>query len=140
MSDETRLPRPHEALIGAALAFVSLAILAWLINRNGLYFDDEIFTSLPLEGRTSLRLVITAANSHDLHPPLSCAIQHLLHGLTGDWKAVQLVAGLVNALAFAMLAFLAHRGLPRGAWLVLMGLLASLATGIMWGASLRWYA
>lgn len=120
--------------------FVSLAVLAWLTNRNGLYFDDEIFTIQLLEGRTSLRSVITAANSYDLHPPLSYAIQHLLHRLTGDWKAVQLVAGLVNALAFAMFAFLAHRGLPRGAWLVLTGLLATFATGIMWGASLRWYA
>jgi CheY-specific phosphatase CheX len=140
LSDETKVPRSHEALVGAAMVFVSLAILAWLSNHNGLYFDDEIFTIQLLEGKPSLRSVIVAANSYDLHPPLSYAIQHLFHRLTGDWKSVQLVAGLVNAAAFAWFAFLAHRGLPRGAWLVLTGLLATFATGIMWGASLRWYA
>lgn len=132
--------RPHEALAGAVLVFLSLAVLAWLSNRNGLYFDDEIFTIQLLEGKPSLRAVIVAANSYDLHPPLSYAVQFLLHRLTGDWKAVQLVAGLANALAFAAFAGLAHRGLPRGAWLIVTGLLATFATGVMWGASLRWYA
>jgi hypothetical protein len=132
--------RPHEAWAGAALVFVTLAVLSWLSNRNGLYFDDEIFTIQLLEGRPSLRSVIVAANSYDLHPPLSYAIQHVLHGLTGNWKAVQLVAGMANAAAFGAFAGLAHRGLPRSAWLILVGLLATFATGIMWGAALRWYA
>lgn len=139
MSAIGRLARANEALLGAALVFLSLGVLAWLSNRNGLYYDDEIFTIRFLEGRTSLGDVVRTANSFDLHPPLSYAIQFLLHRLIGDWKAVQLVAGLVNAAALAAFAFLAHRGLPRGAWLVLTGLLATFATGIMWGASLRWY-
>lgn len=130
----------REPFIGAALVFLWLAALAWLSNRNGLYFDDEIFTIELLEGKTSVGAVIAAANSFDLHPPLSYAIQFLLHRLTGDWKMVQLIAGLVNAAALATFAGLAHRGLPRGAWLILTGLLATFATAIMWGASLRWYA
>jgi hypothetical protein len=135
-----KLSDTQEAWIGAALVFLSLAVLAWLSNRNGLYFDDEIFTIRFLEGKQSLGAVIEAANSFDLHPPLSYAIQFLLFEMSGNWKVVQLVAGLVNAAAFAAFAFFAHRGLPRGAWLILTGLLALFATGVMWGASLRWYA
>jgi hypothetical protein len=140
MIDTAKPAGIREPYLGAALVFLSLAMLAWLSNRSGLYFDDEIFTILLLESKQSLREVIVAVNSFDLHPPLSYAIQFLLYRLTDDWKAVQLVAGLVNALALAVFAFLAHRGLPRGAWLILTALLATFATGVMWGASLRWYA
>lgn len=61
LPDMTRPSRSHEALAGAALVFVSLAVLSWLSNRNGLYFDDEIFTIQLLEGKPSLRSVIVAA-------------------------------------------------------------------------------
>jgi hypothetical protein len=135
----TKAPRSHEALAGAALVFLSLAVLAWLSNRNGLYYDDEIFTIRFLETKPSLRAAIVAANSFDLHPPLSYSVQFLLHRLTGEWKAVQLASGLVNAAAFAAFAGLAHRGLPRGAWLILTGVLATFATGMMWGASLMYW-
>jgi hypothetical protein len=133
-----QISRAREAWAGAALVFLSLAALTWLTNRNGQFFDDEIFTINLLAKQDSAIGVIRAVNSTDLHPPLAYVLDFLLYQMTGSWKAVQLAVGLVNAAALATFAALAHRALPRPAWLILSLLLASCATATTLSSPLRW--
>lgn len=130
----------HERSAGAALVFGALAILAVVSNRLGSYFDDEISAIRLMERARDWREIVMLANGADVHPPLGYLIDFVLHRLTGNWKAVQLVAGLANAAALAGFAWLAGGALPRRTWLILAFLLATAASQIMWGASLRWYA
>lgn len=140
MDSPEQVTSPRERSIGTALVFLALAALVVLTNRFGSYYDDEIASIRLMEQAHDWRAVIALANSRDVHPPLGYLIDFALHTLTGDWKTVQLVAGLVNAGALAAFVWLAAQGLPRRTWRVLAFLAATAATQIMWGASLRWYA
>ena len=131
---------PGERVFGTALVFLGLAALAVVTTRVGLFFDDEIATIRMLDAARDWRAVVTAANSGDVHPPLGYVVDFALRQALGSWKAVQLCAGLANAAALAGFAWLAGGALPRRTWLVLSALLATMATAVMWGASLRWYA
>ena len=129
-----------EQKFGAVAIFLTLSALVWISNRHGLYYDDEIFTIRLLESKTGLISIVRDANSQDVHPPLGYVIDFLLYQATGNWKSVQCIAGLANALALALFAAMARPAMSRTAWRVLVGLLASSASWVMWGASLRWYA
>jgi hypothetical protein len=89
-----QISQRKEPWAGAALVFLSLAALTWLTNRNGQFFDDEIFTINLLANQDSAIGVIREVNSFDLHPPLAYVLDFLLYQLTGSWKTVQLVVGL----------------------------------------------
>lgn len=131
---------PGQRMGGTVLVFLVLAALTVVSTRVGTFFDDEIATVTMLDAARDWRAVVTVANSGDVHPPLSYVIDFALRQALGSWKAVQLCAGLANAAALAGFAWAAGGVLPRRTWWVLAGLLATMATAVMWGASLRWYA
>ena len=140
MDSSAPVASARERLAGALVVLAVLALLAVVSNRAGSFFDDEIYTIGLLEPCRSWRDVIAAANGGDVHPPLGYLIDFGLWRLLGEWKAVQLVAGLANAAALAAVAWIAAPALPRRTWLILVALLATAASVVMWGASLRWYA
>ena len=129
----------REVQIGVLAVFVSLAVLTAVSNANGAFYDDEIFSIKLIQLGGSLRGVWALANSFDVHPPLGYALDVALFKLSGSFKSVQLVVGLVNAVALAFMAKLAAQSLDRRTWWTLCALLGTDASAVMWGASLRWY-
>jgi hypothetical protein len=140
VDSETLRPSSRERLLGTLAVFTALALLTLLTTANGTWFDDEIASIRLIEEARSLRDVIALANGGDVHPPLGYAVDYALVHLLGQFKAVQVVAGLANSAALAGFVWLAGRALPPRAWRLLVLLAATCATAIMWGASLRWYA
>ena len=129
-----------ERRLGVLAVFFGLALLTLLSVRNGTFFDDEIASIQLIGSARNLREVIALANGSDVHPPLGFALDWLLLRLGLGLKGVQIVAGLANAAGLAAFVALAARALPRRAWWVLVGLAATAASAVLWGASLRWYA
>ncbi len=140
MDSRTPAVSARERIAGGLIVLAGVSLLTLVSNRIGSFYDDEIYTIRLLEACRSWRDVIASANSGDVHPPLAYLIDYSLWQLLGNWKAVQLIAGLANAAALAEVAWIAAPVLPRRSWLILTALLATAASTVMWGASLRWYA
>jgi hypothetical protein len=121
--------------IGVALALFAVCALS---VANGWFYDDEIFNISAYS--PSYKSIITMINTQDVHPPGSYILNKFFYDLTGSWKSVQIIGGLLLSVGSGILFWaLAPRLSPKSRW-ILAGLLASFATGALWGASLRWYA
>jgi hypothetical protein len=124
----------------AAVIVGGLGLLTTVLAVTGRApYDDEIANFHVVRGR-DVPSIIRLANSVDVHPPGSYVINKLSYDLLGSWEGVKIAGGCINALALALLIWLAYEKLPprQRAWLTFC--LATASTTILWGASVRWYA
>lgn len=130
----------RERAAATVLVFVTLTAIAAASVANGSFFDDETWTLWFLTSYSGPAAIVAAANAGDVHPPLSYLLLAALHRALGDWTAVKLATGTLTAAGMAALTWFAAAGLRRDAFFAATLLMASAASVVMWGASLRWYA
>lgn len=129
-----------QRLFQSALVFLIFCVMATWAVINGTFYDDEVFNIRNVSFRDVAGL-IHYANTQDLHPPGSYILNRVLLDLFhNSWEAVKVIDGFLNGLALAFFFWMAWRRLSPRARLFLGVLLATAATLVLWGASVRWYA
>lgn len=122
--------------IGVALSVGLISILGVL---NGAPYDDEIF-NISIVGNSDLKAIVRFINAENLHPPGSYVINKLLFEALGSWSAVKIAGGLFNAFGLAFFLDQTVGIIDNRRRVILSFLLATAASMVMWGASVRWYA
>jgi hypothetical protein len=135
-SRRAAVPQRNTAVLFVAVAFALVCVLS---VAGWAPYDDEITNFHMVEGQ-SLVAIVRHANSVDVHPPGAYVLNAILYDLLGSWESVKIASGCLNALALALFLWLAYERLPPRPRLMLTFLLASAATLVLWGASVRWYA
>lgn len=121
--------------------FASLVTLSALACILGTFYDDEIF-NIRRAAHPFVSLVdfVNFLNSTDIHPPASYLLNKLTFEVLGNWKAVQLVNGTLNAAAIAWFHFWMLGKVGERERFLLTFALATAVTSQLWGTGLRWNA
>jgi hypothetical protein len=121
------------------MVFSILCITCVLAVINGSVYDDEIFSIVQVSQKGVLELIHTM-NAGDVHPPGAYVINRLLLDTLHNWSLVKIADGILNSASLAFFFWMAYPTLEPRARLYLGFILATAATLVIWGTSVRWYA
>jgi hypothetical protein len=126
-------------LLSCLVVAGTLGTIATVATLLGSLYDDEI-ANIQIVASHDLPTIIHTVNSVDVHPAGSYLINKWLHDLLHSWAAVKIIGGWLNALGYACFTWFAYEKLqPRARpWAIFI--LATTASVVLWGASVRWYA
>lgn len=127
----------HKNTFIASALFVYSLYAFFALSSFG--FDDEFYNFNIIENFTIPEILAFNINA-DFHPLLSYFINLVLYRVSGSWDFVRLVSAVLVVSAMVWAGAAMRRQGREAEGLLLLVLLGTSPSLLLWGASVRWYA